>query len=406
MRSKKKFTLLISMTLVAAFATVGAVLWTNGNKLNYMLADGDTYKVSIDRTFMASKVAEGSAVGSFNYTTKDGNNIGFSSNWWAFPISSTGGALENGGHYDAEIHNTTAITGIKRVNIHAWFIDWYTHATEFRVYTSHSADFSTDTRVYYPQRGEGSARSLGEDFVIETPDEPSYVKIMPQNSIASELVIFSFSVDYGCAKPDNKMLDRAVRDGKKCYATSLDGGNGWSNMKASYVFFGVSDNYAIVSANINLIDSDYRAYSGLVLTDGSKLDGSKGYETPRNYKSFQLGLAKKGFWSACDLNGTRGRDSSNPTYYPTTDVGTEGKMTIVLKGNVIYTYINDTYINSKTLTNVDPCGGFPSGAKYMFGAFFQNYQSTSRTVTLVDEIYGQDAVATEIATNDVYANLR
>jgi len=371
----------------------------------------NNYTILFNEDYWKSKGLSGKA-GDFAQTGSNSKAYNFTSNEWIeYTPNGWGSFVTNGAHWDAYIKNITPIKGIKKIEFQMRWNIWNYEVTDttpyVNIYTSDNDAFVNATKIKV-EMGTGTQATLGETFKLEVAGYPSFIKFdfgdNSKNTFFDSIMNLKITYcDFGKAYFYNHNVNYDAST-KKAVATKLDG-TGWSNFEGSYMYFGEYSDTAIVSANISHIDHDFRAYSGICFSTGEKVDSSLDDSTPRNYRSLEVGLAHNGIYSSKDHRGEKGADS--PSYYPSlgTPLGTTGKLTIVIKNNKVYYYIDDVFSTSKGLTEAYS-GGFAEGDKFMFGVWFANYFNTSRSVTIVDEIYGSEAVEAEIASNPVYTNLR
>ncbi len=352
------------------------------------------------------------AVGTFLKTTTSGNQISFPTNQWvSYAPNGWGSIFENGAHWDANLYNSTPITGIKKIELQLWLnifngaiVDDAPYVNLSTCATSGFTDGVTKQRL---SKGEGQAAGLGEIFVVETPDLPSHLKIdfgdNANNTFTTSIV--KIKITYSCAAPTQKYIHHVNNINNVFNATMLDGA-GFSNFQSSYYYLGKYSDAAIISTTLTLIDHNARAWSGITLTNGSPNGGITPSDAPRNFHAYNVGLSTTGLFSFINKDGATGstlRDTGS--VYPATTVAATGELTIVLLNDTLYFYIDNVFNTQKALSE-NFMGGFAAGQQYMLGLYWSNYFNASRTSTLTKEIYGATDVQAEIAANDVFANLR
>lgn len=298
-----------------------------------------------------------------------------------------------GSNTRSKFTTTSPIRGMKKVIVNASFA---ADAEGFGFYYSNDADFATRTYVKIAKTQDAAT-----DYEINFDFPADYFRIEGSNAWA--VIYFeSITIQYSCeSTTDNLPVHKVNRNNNVYAATSLDG-SGYSNFDGSYYYFPTKSNAAIVSVTLNLIDHDVRAWSGITITNDELRDPAG---TVRNFKSVQYGLSKNGIYKAGNHIGEKLRDYSYGLLGGTATPGVT-KLTIVFKAGVFHLYLDDTFLCNIGITGTDVCVGFGANDNLRFGVWFSNYFNANRTVTVNSEIYGADAVAAEIATNDVYANLR
>ncbi len=274
-----------------------------------------------------------------------------------------------------------------------------------------------DYTFYVPEKG--SMNLNGKEFVFDGKYRlgikgSGYLPLYDSLTIDKEAIVKNYTV-------------KAPEYGKESYGIIEDGESYFAADKltgrtSAYKFFDTRDaTVAVLQAKVTVPDNAALPSNfgvGLTLTDGTvlaedKVDTMDKVRKAGNYKSKEIGLSNLGLFCSSYLIGCKSRypgvwgggtfselqyTSNGDSLWSGT---TERTLTVVLYNDVLYIWIDDTYILELSTTDTSYFDtDFTRSDGYRFGVFFLDTAGIDMRVE-VDETYG-DVAAQLISDTPIY----